>query len=216
MPSRLVVGVDESGKGDFFGPLVVAAFLASDDTCDQLEKAGVRDGKKLSNNRALVLDEYLRANFTHHVVIIDPEKYNASYKVIRNLNKLLANGHTEAITGILKKHKADLIIVDQFGKPELIEEAMEGSGFTVDINQRFRGEQVMQVAAASILARAAFIREINRLSGEYYLEIPKGAAAQVDRVGREFVRLYGIEALPKVAKIHFKNYGRITNPTLFS
>ncbi|RKX25578.1 MAG: ribonuclease HIII [Candidatus Zixiibacteriota bacterium] len=216
MPSRLVVGVDESGKGDFFGPLVIAAFLASDSDCGQLEKAGVRDGKKISNNRVLDLDEYLRANFVHQVVIIDPEEYNARYKVIRNLNKLLANGHAEAITGILERQKVDLVIVDQFGKPELIETAMGTSGFTVDIHQRFRGEQIIQVAAASILARAAFIREIAQLSREYHLEIPKGAAAKVDQAGRELVRLYGIEVLPKVAKTHFKNYGRVTAPTLFS
>ena len=216
MSARRVVGVDESGKGDFFGPLVVAAFHAPDDACPALIKAGVRDGKKISDNRILDIDEFLRNNFAYQLIVVEPEQYNARYQKIRNLNKLLAQCHSEAIAGVLSKEQADLIVVDQFGKTELVESALRKAGVTVEVNQRFRGEEVVQVAAASIIARAAFIREIKHLSGEYHVEIPKGAAAQVDRVGRELVSLYGIDVLTKVSKTHFKNFGRASNPSLFS
>ncbi|MBU8932406.1 MAG: ribonuclease HIII [candidate division Zixibacteria bacterium] len=216
MSGRRVVGVDESGKGDFFGPLVVAAFLAPDDACPMLVKAGVRDGKKLSDNRVLDLDEFLRKDFAHQLVVIDPEQYNARYKNIRNLNKLLAHGHGEAISGVLEQQTADLIVVDQFGKTELVESVLRKAGVSVEVNQRFRGEEIVQVAAASILARAAFIREIKRLSGEYHVDIPKGASAQVDRVGRELVHLYGVDVLTKLSKTHFKNFSRASSLTLFS
>lgn len=214
MGPRRVVGVDESGKGDFFGPLVIAALMAPDDALAEMAKAGVRDGKKLTANRIHDLDEYLRGKFAHHVVVIDPEDYNVRYGKIRNLNKLLAEGHAEAVAGVLKQVEADLVVVDQFGKPELVERALGKARVTIEIKQRFRGEEILQVAAASILARAAFVREIKRLSAEYHIEIPKGAAAQVDQAGRELVRLYGVDVLTKVSKTHFKNYGRACSPML--
>jgi len=79
-----------------------------------------------------------------------------------------------------------------------------------------RGERIIQVAAASILARAAFVREMGKLSDEYGVDIPKGAAPKVDRAGRDIVKLHGAGVLSRLAKTHFKNYQRIVNPTLFS
>ncbi len=210
-----VVGVDESGKGDFFGPLVVAAFYADDADTGCLLELGVRDGKRLSNNRILEIDEILRVRFPHHVLVKSPEAYNKQYDKVRNLNKFLAGLHAAAIKQLLADETADLIIIDQFGKPELIEDALKRDHITTPVQQRFRGEEVIQVAAASILARASFLREIDRLSAEYHMTLPRGAAPQVDEAGREIVRSFGSEVLLKVAKVHFKNYQRIINPVLF-
>ncbi len=211
-----VIGVDESGKGDFFGPLVIGAFIASENDRDKLADMGVRDGKKISENKLLDIDERIRYSFPHCVIVIDPETYNQRYKKIKNLNKLLAEGHAEAITGVLIENEADKIIVDQFGKPELIENALLKKRCEIDLQQRFRGEEIIQVAAASIIARAAFIREIDKLSELYQTKIPRGASKIVDQAGQRLVSKYGVEVLQKVSKIHFKNFGRVMNPSLFS
>ncbi len=215
-PDRRIIGVDESGKGDFFGPLVVAAFLAPDHDLPKLAALGVRDGKTLSDKRVLEIDIALRDTFPHAIEIIPPETYNTSYEKIRNLNRLLAAAHARAIDRVLEKNEADLALVDQFGKTELVADALAARKQEIRLEQRFRGEEVPQVAAASILARAAFIREMKALSDQYGVDIPKGAAPQVDKAGRELVRLYGPEILSKVAKLHFKNYHRVVNPGLFS
>jgi ribonuclease HIII len=214
--SRRIVGVDESGKGDFFGPLVVAAFLADDDQAETLKALGVRDGKTISDKRTLLLDEQLRADYPHAVLVVEPAEYNRRYAEVKNLNKLLADGHAEVIHRLLDDHQADLAVSDKFGKPELIENALARRRTAVELEQLVRGERIIQVAAASILARARFIREMEKLSAKCGIDIPKGAAAQVDTAGREIVRKHGLEILPKLAKTHFKNYQRVVNPTLFT
>jgi len=211
-----VIGVDESGKGDFFGPLVIAAFLASDKDREKLADLGVKDGKRISENRLIEIDERIRYSYPHAVIIIDPETYNQRYKKIKNLNKLLANGHAEAITNVLSENEVDKIVVDQFGKPELIENALNAKRDNIELKQQFRGEEVIQVAAASILARAAFIREVYKLSEKYKSNIPRGASALADKAGQILVEKYGVKILTKVSKTHFKNYGRVIKPSLFS
>lgn len=210
-----VAGVDESGKGDFFGPLVIASFLADDSDLVILKAGGVKDGKLLSEKRLIEIDRDLRADFPHALVVINPETYNRQYKKIKNLNKLLADGHADAIDRLLREHDAELAVSDKFGKTELVEQALERRKRSINLKQIVRGESILQVAAASILARARFIHEMNNLSEKYAMELPRGAAAHVDQAGRDFVKKFGVEALDKVAKVHFKNYLRITNPVLF-
>jgi len=188
--SSRVIGVDESGKGDFFGPLVIAAFLAPDSDLDSLTALAV--------------------------VVVGPEKYNQLYDKIRNLNKLLAWGHARAIENILEKTEADSAVSDKFGKPELIQNALMEKGRGLALDQIVRGESVLQVAAASIIARAAFVRQMDALSDEYGLTIPRGAGPQVDQAGRALVSKHGPKVLDKLAKKHFKNFARALSPKLFS
>ena len=213
--SKRVIGVDESGKGDFFGSLVIASFLAADSDIALLKALGVKDGKLISNKKILEIDFTLREDFDHSIIIIHPELYNKQYKKIKNLNILLAEGHADAITTLMAKSKADLAISDKFGKSELIEKALKERDCSIPLKQMVRGEAVTQVAAASIIARACFIREMERLSDEIGFDLPKGAAPKVDEAGRELVSQSGVEVLEKVSKLHFKNYHRIVNPTLF-
>ncbi len=210
-----VIGVDESGKGDFFGPLVVASFLADDSDLVILRASGVRDGKLISEKRIMEIDRDLRADFPHAVIVLPPRKYNRDYRRIKNLNKMLAEGHATAIDDLLSKEDAEIAISDKFGKTELIEDALKRRHRTIELKQVIRGETIPQVAAASILARARFIRELENLSTKYGLMLPRGAAAIVDDAGRELVRLFGADALTDTAKTHFKNYQRIVNPSLF-
>lgn len=211
---RRVIGVDESGKGDFFGPLVVAAFLASDSDLQKLQEIGVRDGKLIADKKLLTIDKQLRSSFPHTVVVYSPEEYNRQYTSIKNLNKLLAEGHARAIAAVLAKHKANLAISDKFGKSELVERALRKREVRIDLQQFVRGEEILQVAAASILARAAFIREIAKLSALLKMDIPRGAGAIVDEAGKRLARRPAFDGFNKIAKTHFKNYRRIVNPTL--
>lgn len=212
--SKIVIGVDESGKGDFFGPLVIAAFLAPDSERTALESLGVRDSKLIANKKLLSIDDSIREKYPHTVVVIGPEKYNQLHTKMKNLNKLLAWGHARAIENLLEEHQADLAISDKFGKTELIENALMKKGREIEIEQLVRGESIIQVAAASIIARASFIRQMEKISTRLGLEIPRGAGKQVDEAGRRLVQKLGPDILKQVAKTHFKNYGRVVNPVL--
>lgn len=214
MAARRIVGVDESGKGDFFGPLVVAAFLCSDSDLPSLEQLGTRDSKKLSDARVMEIDKRLRAEFPHVVILLSPDAYNRRYAELKNLNHLLADCHARAIVAIAEKHGVDLAVSDKFGKSELLERSLGKLGCNVPLKQIVRGESIPQVAAASIIARAAFVKEIGRLSRRFHILLPKGASSKVDEAGRELVRKSGTTALQHVAKIHFKNYARVINPRL--
>lgn len=215
-----IIGVDESGKGDFFGPLVVAGVLAGEADLPFFDDIGVRDSKKLSDKRCLEIDERLRARCLHHVEVLMPAEYNSRYDDLRNLNILLAEGHATAISSVLQQsvregRTVDLAISDKFGKTERLETALARANCRVPLRQMVRGEAVPQVAAASIMARAEFIRSIDQLSDESGLTLPKGAAAQVDAVGRQLVAQSGVEILTKFAKLHFKNYKRATATDMF-
>lgn len=211
-----IIGVDESGKGDFFGPLVIASFLSDESDNGCLAELGVRDGKLIAEGRILQIDEELRRTYAHSVVVIGPEKYNALYERIRNLNKLLAWGHAQAIENLATGHEVDLAISDKFGKTELIEESLAVRKLSIRLEQIVRGEAVPQVAAASIIARATFIRFMKKLSAQCGVVLPKGASAAVDEAARSLVRRHGVDILAKVAKLHFKNYQRVVTPGLFS
>jgi len=211
-----VVGIDESGKGDFFGPLVVAGCLAADEDIALLSELGVRDSKKIAEKKLLTIDEQLRSRFTHSVIVFAPEDYNRLYDEIRNLNILLAKGHARAIAGVLEQAKADLAVSDKFGKDERLLTALSEAGCRIPVKQLVRGEAVPQVAAASIIARAEFVRQMAGLSAEYGETIPKGASKTVDAVGRKLVARFGPEVLPRLAKLHFKNHQRVLTPDLFA
>jgi len=216
--SGQIIGVDESGKGDFFGPLVVAGLLAGDADLEFLDEIGVKDSKRITDKRCLVIDERLRAKFPHRVVVLKPAEYNRRYDEIRNLNILLAKCHAEVITGLTNQisSKIDLAVSDKFGKDERLESALAATACSLPVKQLVRGEAVPQVAAASILARSEFIRQMDKLSEELQIKLPKGASAQVDKIGRQLVSHHGVEILTRLAKTHFKNYRRATAGDLFS
>ncbi len=213
--SNRIIGVDESGKGDFFGSLVVAAIMIPDEDLHLLEALGVRDSKKIADKKLIGIDEVLREKFEYALVVLRPEEYNDRYDKIRNLNKLLAWGHAEAIEKVISKTDVTGAISDKFGKTELITGELRSRGIDISLKQEVRGERHPQVAAASILARAGFLREMDYLSDIAGIELPRGAAAHVDEAGRQVCSIGGVELLGKVAKTHFKNFVRATSPQLF-
>jgi ribonuclease HIII len=201
------IGVDESGKGDFFGPLVVAACYVGPEHLAELE--GVKDSKKLTDIQALKLAQTIKATCPHSIIAIGPEKYNELYLKFRNLNKLLAWGHARAIENVLEVVDAKRVISDQFAAGgNVVKAALFEKGKGVEFVSRVRAEADLAVAAASILARAEFLNKLKRLGQEFGMELPKGAT-NVIGPGKELVAMHGPEALPKVAKMHFRTSDQV-------
>lgn len=171
---------------------------------------GITDSKKLSDGRAAKLAEQIKqAAIPHAIVAVGPEKYNELYAKFRNLNRLLAWGHARAIENLLEQVDVDIVIADQFGDESLIQRALFEKGRTVRLVQMPRGEQDIAVAAASVMARAEFLRRLNALGKDFGVALPKGAGAPVDAVGRQIVRSHGLEPISRLAKTHFKNFIKI-------
>lgn len=201
---RSRIGIDESGKGDYFGPLVVAAVFVTPEMEPDLRLMEVRDSKKISDNRILEMARDLRQVCPYSIVAIGPQRYNELYAKIRNLNRLLAWGHARALENLLEKADCHLAISDQFGDERYILNALQEKGKRVRLVQRPKAESDLAVAAASILARAEFLTRLKRLSDEIGLPLPKGASAQVELAARMVVKKHGQELLGTVAKLHFK------------
>lgn len=196
------IGVDESGKGDYFGPLVIAAVYVGPEHLAAIE--GVRDSKKLTDAQVKILAPRIEAACPHTIIPLKPELYNQMYGEIKNLNHLLAWGHSKAIEGVLEQHPATRIISDEFAKGGgQVKKRLGPLGQKCEFVSRVRAESDPAVAAASILARAAFLRILASLSREVGVELPKGATVVLP-TARKYVALHGRDTLGKVAKLHFK------------
>ena len=198
------IGIDESGKGDYFGPLVIAAVFVTPALEQDLALMQVRDSKKISDGRILEMAPDIRLLCPHSLVAIGPQRYNELYAKIKNLNRLLAWGHARALENLLQQVDCDLAIADQFGDERLILNALQEKGKQIRLVQRTKAESDLAVAAASILARADFLQRLDRLSQELSTTLPKGASAAVELAGRMVVKKYGRDRLGSVATLHFK------------
>ena len=207
------LGVDESGKGDFFGPLCVAGAYVNESVIKAWKDSGIRDSKNISSDRRIKeLAELIRKTpgCLHAVVAIGNESYNRLYQKMGSVNTLLAWGHARAIENLMvQKDKMNpppvRAISDQFAyHKDTVAKALMPLGRTIELVQRHKAEEDIAVAAASILARDEFVRRLGRLEKEFGLALPKGASAAVDAAAKEFITRHGVENLPKVAKMHFR------------
>ncbi|TEU06054.1 MAG: ribonuclease HIII [Candidatus Aminicenantes bacterium] len=203
------LGTDESGKGDYFGPLVVAGFFLPEEQEEVLSELGVKDSKRFSDNRVRELAGLIKKGYTHSIVTIGPEKYNSLYTKLRNLNRILAWAHSRAIENILEEVNCKLAITDQFGDKAFVLNALMKRGKSIELIQRPKAEEDLAVAAASILARAEFLTRLYFLSKDIGMDLPKGASPLVEEAGLKLVKAHGVQVLDKVAKKHFKNTARI-------
>jgi ribonuclease HIII len=205
-----IIGTDESGKGDYFGPLVSAGVYVDEHSAKLLELEGVRDSKKLSDKKNEELaDSIIKiCNDRYSIIEIPPEKYNDLYDQFirekKNLNTLLAWGHAKAIEELLSKVECDNAIADQFADERFILSKLQEKGKKLNLIQMHKAEENIAVAAASILARARFLQKLSKLSSEYRVELPKGASINVINIAKSVVATHGRDALRKVAKLHFK------------
>jgi len=199
------IGVDESGKGDYFGPLVVAGVYLDEAREKKLRALGVRDSKKMSDRKAIDLRRVIRSDCIFSVVAVGPERYNQLYTTIGNLNLILAWGHARVIENLLSKVSCNKAVLDQFGEKELVLRALMKKGKNIEVIQQFKGESDMAVAAASVLARGEFLLRLKKLSDELGVALPKGNAIDlVVAAGRKVIEKWGMEALVRAAKVHFR------------
>lgn len=206
-----VAGSDESGKGDYFGPLVVAAVVVAPGQVDELAALGVRDCKKMADATALRAAAAIRKLCPHAVCALSPEKYNARHEAEGNVALFLSTMHAKAVAGAVGKAQACArVVIDKFTSSERLEEALEKEGVALPVEIRHRAEDNPAVAAASVLARAEFLIGLKELGHPFGVELPKGASRKVEAVARSIFQAGGMEALASVAKVHFKTTGRVT------
>jgi len=198
------IGIDESGKGDYFGPLVIAAVFVTREAEADLQAMEAKDSKRMSDSRVLEMAPDIRRLCRHSIVAIGPQRYNELYSRIGNLNRLLAWGHARALENILVQTDCSLAISDQFGDERYILNALLEKGKTIRLVQRPRAEADVAVAAASIVARAEFLTRLKRLSQEVGIALPKGASPAVELAARLVIAKHGRERLRTLAKLHFK------------
>jgi len=214
------IGVDESGKGDYFGPLVVSAVFASREAFPKFRELNVRDSKAISSDhKVMEMAKAIRAmrECAVEIVVIGPDAYNRMHAQMRNVNDMLGWGHARAIENVLKRIDPEKTggvcaraISDQFGNKRIIEKALMERGKKIELEQRHRAEEDLAVAAASIVARAEFVRALQILGKKWRVPLPKGASKAVIEAASRLVSEHGREILGKTVKLHFRTTNEVT------
>ena len=206
-------GVDESGKGDFFGPLCIAGVYVNEAVINAWKDLGVRDSKNISSDKKISdLAEKIRTTPGCVVdsVVVGNEAYNRLYEKMKSVNTLLAWGHARVIENLMgKRYQMNpppvKAISDQFAASKsVIEKALMAQGKEIQLVQRHKAEEDIAVAAASILARDAFVKGLAKLEKDFAMKLPKGASAAVDAAAKQFVAERGAGELAKISKLHFR------------
>jgi ribonuclease HIII len=214
MMNKLYAGSDESGKGDYFGPLVVATFVCSEEDYPALIEIGVRDSKKTADKKIISIAETIMTQFhrQYQYLVLMPEKYNETYAYFSRkkpgLNEMLAWMHSQTICDLFKKFQFSDVVVDKFAKDELIVSFIKsnkhfsevGLSIPFKIRNFTNAETETSVAAASIIARYLFIKKMDELSSEFGFSLLKGANQPVKNLRRSIPA----DILPKLCKMHFK------------
>lgn len=207
------IGTDESGKGDYFGPLIIAGVLADNKMFEELKNAGVRDSKLVPDSMIAKIASSIKkiTGNKYSVVFISPAKYNEIYLKFGNLNRLLAWGHSRAIENILASHNTETVISDKFGDESLIKNSLFEKGKKVNLFQYHKAEKYTAVAAASILARNELNNWFRMQEKKYNMSLPKGASGAVEDAAALFLKKYGWEVMKEIVKTHFKTTKKILN-----
>ena len=201
-------GVDESGKGDFFGPLVIAGAYVNREIARKFLDEGIQDSKRIgSDTKIRALAKMIRrtpAGATE-VILIGPERYNQLYAKFGNLNSLLGWGHARVIENLLMKQPdCPRAVSDKFADARVIEKSLLQHGRAIRLEQRTKAESDVAVAAASILAREAFIDWLERRERALGLHLGRGVSAEVKQAAQQIVEKNGPAMLKEIAKVHFR------------
>lgn len=203
-----LIGSDECGKGDYFGPLIVAAVRLDPAQSRELQGSEVRDSKRIDDEACLRIGAALRARYPHAIARLDPPRYNELHTQKGQLNSILGDLHAEAIAKLATPGVR--VLIDQFADARLMQKKL--AHLDVRLEQRTKAEAVAAVAAASVIAREQFLLALRELSEKSGVDLHKGAGEPTDRSAARFVAIHGIEGLARVAKVHFRNTQKIRAP----
>ncbi len=207
------IGSDEVGTGDYFGPIVVTASYVDIKDKFMLEELGIRDSKKITDEKIKNIVPKIINKIPHTTFILYPSEYNE--KGITNMNKIKAILHNKVLYNLIHKDNYDYkkIVVDQFVYPQKYYEHLAGTNNLVkDITFTTHAEdKCLSVAVSSIISRFVFLKEMDKLSNEIGVNLPKGAGINVDDVGKNLIDKFGFDILKKYAKLNFKNTDKIKN-----
>lgn len=208
---RATAGSDESGKGDYFGSLVVAAVYVEPDQVDALAAAGTRDCKSMSENSVMRAAVAIRQICKHEVLSLSPQEYNERWAETGNVAILLSDMHAQALAAVVPDAETP-VVIDQFTTEGRLHKALADHGVENPPEIRHRAEDNIAVAAASVLARAEFLIQLKELGNEYGIaNLPKGAGPAAEGCARRLFQDFGgMEVLRRLTKTHFKTTEKIT------
>ena len=213
------VGSDEVGTGDYFGPIVVTATYVKKEDVEKLEKLGVGDSKKITDDKIKKITPELIKIVKYRSMILTNKEYNEKYTKDINMNKIKAILHNKVLYQLMTEEKpeVDYIVVDEFARENRYYEYLNGiPNIQRNITFMTKAEDKnLAVASASIISRYIFLKEFDKLSDSIHIPLPKGAGRDVDEIGEEIVEKYGEEKLQEIAKVNFKNTDRILHTMIY-
>ena len=210
--NKPAIGSDEVGTGDYFGPIVVTASFVSKENQQFLIDLGVKDSKKITDDKILDIAPKIIEKIPHSTLIFDNDSYNKYHTDDINMNKIKAILHNKVLLNLIKKeYPYEQIIIDQFVNPKKYYEYIKDAKEVVKNITFFTKaeDKFLCVAASSIISRYVFLKKMDELSKEIGMEIPKGAGDKVDEVAKEIVEKFGFEELSSICKLNFKNTDKL-------
>lgn len=206
------IGSDEVGTGDYFGPIVVTATYVEKENIPFLEDLGVKDSKKLTDEKILEIVPKIIKKIPYECIILSNKEYNENYTDDMNMNKVKAILHNKVLKKLLEKYQADYIVVDQFAQPYVYYNYLKGTNYIKNITFMTKAEdKCLSVACASLISRFVFLKQFDKLGESIDTFLIKGASDKVDELGSKIANKYGFDKLKEIAKLNFKNTNKIKN-----
>ena len=204
------IGSDEVGTGDYFGPIVVTATYVTKDDIPFLEELGVKDSKKLTDDKILEIVPKIIKKIPYECIILSNKEYNENYNADMNMNKVKAVLHNKVLSKMVNKYQADYVVVDQFANPYVYYNYLKGTNYVRNITFITKAEdKCLSVACASLISRFVFLKEFDKLGEKLGVFLIKGASDKVDELGLKIINKYGFDKLKDIAKLNFKNTDKI-------
>lgn len=204
------IGSDEVGTGDYFGPIVVTATYVTKDDIPFLEELGVKDSKKLTDDKILEIVPKIIKKIPYECIILSNKEYNENYNADMNMNKVKAVLHNKVLSKMVNKYQADYVVVDQFANPYVYYNYLKGTNYVRNITFITKAEdKCLSVACASLISRFVFLKEFDKLGEKLGVFLIKGASDKVDELGLRIVNKFSFDKLTDIAKLNFKNTEKI-------
>ena len=204
------IGSDEVGTGDYFGPIVVTASYVEKENIPFLEQLGVKDSKKLTDDKILEIVPQIIKKIPYECIIVSNKEYNKNYTNDMNMNKIKAILHNKVLLKMTNKYQADYVVVDQFAKPYVYYNYLKDTTTYRKITFMTKAEdKCLSVACASLISRYVFLKEFDKLGESIDTFLIKGASNKVDELAVKIVNKYGFDKLEQIAKLNFKNTEKI-------